>query len=88
MRFPVEIRSGRGAGMMLFVVCQACGQATEESGVLMLAKHFPWTCPTCGALNAPANSSMNETVLEMDDDEEVTVTHAELENATVVRKLL
>lgn len=72
--------------MMLFVVCQACGQATEESGVLMLAKHFPWACPTCGALNAPANSSMNETVLEMDDDE--TVTHAELENATVVRKLL
>ena len=75
--------------MMLFVVCQACGQATEESGVLMLAKHFPWTCPVCGALNAPANSSTtNETVLEMDDDEEVTVTHAELENAAVVRKLL
>lgn len=88
MRHPVEIRSGRGSDMMLFVVCQRCGAVVEESGVLMMARHFPWNCPVCGAGNAPANSSTNETVLEMDDDEEVTVTHAELENAAVVRKLL
>ena len=72
--------------MMLFVVCQACGQATEESGVLMLAKHFPWTCPTCGALNAPSNSSTNETILDIDDEEECV--NVDIGETHVVRKLL
>ena len=72
--------------MMLFVVCQACGQATEESGILMLAKHFPWTCPTCGALNAPSNSSTNETILDIDDEEECV--NVDIGETHVVRKLL
>ena len=72
--------------MILFVVCQACGQATEESGVLMLAKHFPWTCPTCGALNAPSNSSTNETILDIDDEEECV--NVDIGETHVVRKLL
>lgn len=72
--------------MMLFVVCQACGQATEESGVLMLAKHFPWTCPACGALNAPSNSSTNETILDIDDEEECV--NVDIGETHVVRKLL
>ena len=72
--------------MMLFVVCQACGQATEESGVLMLAKHFPWTCPTCKTLNAPSNSSTNETILDIDDEEECV--NVDIGETHVVRKLL
>lgn len=72
--------------MILFVVCQACGQATEESGVLMLAKHFPWTCPACGALNAPSNSSTNETILDIDDEEECV--NVDIGETHVVRKLL
>ena len=72
--------------MILFVVCQACGQATEESGVLMLAKHFPWTCPACGALNAPSNSSTNETILDIDDEEECV--KVDIGETHVVRKLL
>ena len=72
--------------MMLFVVCQACGQATEESGILMLAKHFPWTCPACGALNAPSNSSTNETILDIDDEEECV--NVDIGETHVVRKLL
>ena len=72
--------------MMLFVVCQACGQATEESGIMMLAKHFPWTCPTCGALNAPSNSSTNETILDIDDEEECV--NVDIGETHVVRKLL
>ena len=72
--------------MMLFVVCQACGQATEESGIMMLAKHFPWTCPACGALNAPSNSSTNETILDIDDEEECV--NVDIGETHVVRKLL
>ena len=72
--------------MMLFVVCQACGQATEESGIMMLAKHFPWTCPACGALNAPSNSSTNETIHDIDDEEECV--NVDIGETHVVRKLL
>lgn len=73
--------------MMLFVVCQKCGAVIEESGVLMLAKHFPWNCPACGEVNAPANSAARETVIDFDEDHDAT-DNANPENTVVLRKLL
>jgi len=39
--------------MLMFVRCSKCGTKTEDEDICMLATHFPWTCPMCGAENRP-----------------------------------
>jgi hypothetical protein len=37
----------------MFVTCPECGAAVTDRNILMLARHFPWKCPECGAMNKP-----------------------------------
>lgn len=88
VRHSLEIRNGRGAEMMLFVVCGACGAVVEEGGVLMLAKHFSWQCPVCHAANPAVNAPgrTEEGVVDDGEDEE-DIRDAEAQNAPIVRTL-
>jgi len=53
--------------MLMFVRCRKCGTKTEDEDICMLATHFPWKCPACGAENRPLKVHF-ETA---DEDEEL-----------------
>lgn len=59
--------------MMMFVTCPECGVTVSDKAVLMVCRHFPWTCPDCGAVNAPQDIPQGASQPVEEPEEVVTV---------------